>query len=252
MGLFKKNHTYLLVILLNCNLFSQNIDSTEQVKDVLLSYGRIAYDAEYYDVNKDNSFLDHHFNYQPFVNDDNIVNIEFGVIHSFLETGDFLTPNDLTISYQRNFKTQNYKKNGYQGFGTKLKFTLPTGRAEYLSGFDSWTIEPLIGTQWLINKCLIGSSIRYSYSFKALPGKQPRYSFIRLDGFLGYENSHLWCFIEPDYRYIPSLANSHLFINFDFGYKFNKICGVKFSWKPRIIGDQFYSSLFSLGGYMFL
>ena len=236
------------------NLTAQHPDSIEKFNDVLQSFGFIQYDAEYYTIDSRNSLLEHHLIYQPFLNNVNIINIGFGLTHSFLEGNSHFLPADLDITYQRNFKANKYKQSGFQGVGTKLKLIIPTGKNEYYSGFDSWSIEPLVGTQWLLKNSnwLIASQIRYNYSFASLPAKKPRFSFLRIDFFIGYESNVFWVFFEPDYRFIPSRDRHNLFVSFDFGYKFLHKIGIHFTGKPRIIGTDFYESLYTLGLYYFL
>jgi hypothetical protein len=233
---------------------AQQADSTIRFNDILIDDRFFDYGLEYYMIDSKSSFLENHFLYQPFINDKNIVNLEFGIVSSFQENGNFTTPSDISISYQRNFESKKYGNTGFQGMAVKMKFIIPTGRDEYLSGFDSWTIEPLIETQWLFTNpsWFMSFQVRYNYSFTALPGKQPRYSFVRLDYFFGYENKQMWLFLQPDYRYIPSMSSHTLYLTIDGAYKLSSKFGIRAKLKPRLSGDEFYESLMVIGVYAYL
>lgn len=242
------------ILLLNslCLTYAQEIDSTSRINDILFHYGFLDYGAEYYVVDSKNSFLEHHILYQPFLSEENIVNIEFGLVNSFLENGNYTSPSDLSITYQHNFKSSKYKEWGYQGLGASIKMTLPTGRAEYFSGFNSYTIEPLIGTQWLFENTdwFTSIQVRYNYSFASLPGEEPRYSFLRCEYFIGYENNNMWLFVSPDYRFIPSKSNHDLFLTLNGALKVSKRVGLRAKYTGRLIGEEFYRSLLVLGCYV--
>lgn len=164
---------------------AQKADTTTRYNDILINTRFIDYGLEYYVIDAKNSFLENHFIFQPIIDDKNIINLEMGIVTSFQENGNHTTPSDLSISYQHNFESKKYENTGFQSVALKVKFKIPTGRDEYLSGFDSWTIEPLLGNQWLFTNpsWFMSFQARYNYSFAALPGKQPRYSFVRLDYF---------------------------------------------------------------------
>ena len=229
-------------------------DTIIRVNDVLFNYGFVDYGGEYYVVDSKNSFLEHHLYYQPYVNDKNIFIIEFGVVQSFLDIGNYVSPSDLSLTYQRNFKSKSYGSTGFQGIASSLKFTIPTGRDEYLSGLNSWTIEPLIGSQWLFSNVnwFTSFQLRYSHSFASLPTYTPRFDILRVEYFYGFENNRGWLFLETDYRFTPDKADHNLFLAINGGYKLNNQLGFKVKIKPRIIGSEFYSSLFILGFYTYL
>jgi len=141
---------------------------------------------------------------------------------------------------------------GWQGVVSKLTFTLPTGSDEFFSGFDSWTIEPDVLTGWLLGetKWFLNARARYNYSFAALPGKEPRFSYSRLDVGAGYENQSIWIEVAPDWRFIPSRSAHNLFLKTEFGLKISEILGMYFRYKPRISGDEFWETLAS--GHFYL
>jgi hypothetical protein len=233
---------------------AQQEDSSTKFNDIFINARFIDYGLEYYVVDSKSSFLENHILFQPIINDKNIVNLEFGIVSSFQEEGNFTTPADLSISYQRNIESGKYGNTGFQGTAVKMELKIPTGRDEYLSGFDSWTIEPLLGTQWLFTNpsWFMSFQARYNYSFAALPGKEPRYSFLRLDYFFGYESNKMWLFLQPDYRYIPSMSSHTLYLTLDGAYKINSKFGVRAILKPRLYGDEFYESLMVIGVYAYL
>ena len=170
---------YLLILispLLSLKITAQDFqqqeeDSIPRFTDVFIPTGIIDYDAEYYYIDSENQFLEHHFILQPIISDVNIVNLEFGLTHSRTVEGNFTTPADMIISYQRNIKSARYKETGFQGLGARIRFFIPTGRGEYLSGLDSWTLEPGLITGLLLNdpRWFVSAEMRYNYSFASLP-----------------------------------------------------------------------------------
>lgn len=233
---------------------TEKADSTDRFNDILINTRFIDYGLEYYIIDSKSSFIENHVLFQPIIDDKNIFNIELGIITAFQEDGNHTTPSDLSLSYQRNFAFRKYESSGYQGFAAKMKLVIPTGRDEYLSGFDSWTIEPLVETQWLSEdpNWFTSIQLRYSYSFATLPGKDPRFDFLRVEYFFGFESSTLWFFLTPDYRYVPSVSGNNLFLGLDFGYKIRKSFGLKAMVKPRIVGKQFYAFYSMAGFYLYL
>ena len=244
------------MLTLNITVIAQTekADSTNRFNDILINTRFIDYGLEYYIIDSKSSFIENHVLFQPIIDDKNIFNIELGIVTAFQEDGNHTTPGDLSLSYQRNFTYRNYESSGYQGFATKMKLVIPTGRDEYLSGFDSWTIEPLVGTQWLFENqnWFTSIQIRYSYSFATLPGKEPRFDFLRVEYFFGYESSTSWLFLAPDYRYVPSVAGNNLFLGLDFGYKIRKSYGFKALLKPRLVGKQYFAFYSLAGFYLYL
>lgn len=234
--------------------FIKKPDENTKINDIFLYYGWIDYSFEHYKVDSKNSFIDHHMVYQPYLGKKHTFQIEMGLVHASIESGQYYSPGDLSISYQRIIASKNYNLKGYQGIGLIMKFTVPTGSDEYFSGFDSWTIEPQIGTQWRFTNpnWLTAISIRYNYSFAALPGSSPRFSYFRMEYFFGYENKNWWGFIEPDYRFIPTRNSHNLFIGFNAGYKISRKFAVHAKLKPRIIGSDFYESFYSFGGTWYM
>jgi hypothetical protein len=247
------NHWVLLFLTLVCSsVNAQEQDSVVNFTDVQNSVGFIDYAAEYYIVDSQNSFLENHFLVQPFISNKHILNVEGGIVSSFKDSQSTTTIGDVSFSYQRNFQSVNYGETGYQGFALKAKLIFPTGQAEYFSGFDSWTIEPLFGTQWLFNipDWFTSIQVRYNYSFASLPDKSKRPGFLRLEYFFGYESEHMWLFIQPDYRYIPESSKSTLFLTLDGAYKINNGFGVRAKISPRVMGTDFFEVLSVLGVYM--
>ena len=242
----------LLLLGSTSSLFGQAIDSTDKVNDVLLNIGSIGYDAEFYRV-EESSFVEHHFVFQPYLLENGFFNIDVTLVNSFLPNGNFFVPGDLSLNYQQIFKTENYKSNGFQGWAARMKFTIPTGSNKYLSGFDSWTIEPLVGVQWLLGNTdwLIAIEARYNYSFAALPESDPRFSFVRLEPFVGFENENYFVFISSDYRYIPSKYSNNLFLYLNIGYKFSTRFGASLTAKPRVLGSDFFDYQLGFGSYFF-
>lgn len=228
-------------------------DTTLKVNDIFLSFGSINYAAEYYTIDSKNSFLEHHITYQPYVMENQNITVELGLADAYLETGHFFTPTDLNISYQRIFDPKDIQEIGYQGVGFALKLTLPTGRDTYFSGFDSWTIEPRVGMQWILRNInwLFSTEARYNYSFASLPGSSPRFSYVRMEAYFGFENPTWWIFIEPDYRFIPTTKKSTVLMGVSAGYKWSNLFSINAKAKPRIIGSNFYESLYSIGGTWF-
>ena len=233
---------------------NEKADSITQNNDIMLYYGMIDYSAEFYQVNRQTRFVEHHFLYQPLLNDKNILNIEFGVVQTSLEDGRFTVPADMKIGYRRNFKSKAQLENGYDGSFVGANLTLPTGRDEYYSGFDSWTIEPIAGFQWKLwnPNTLTGLKLMYNYSFAALPGKTPRFSFLRILPSTGFENNRFWAFVSLDIRFIPSRGESNLFLATDLGFKFTEKLGIYGKFKPRIVGDSFFEELNQIGLYFYL
>ncbi len=233
--------------LLVCVLYQPSLAQNDSIKinDVLFSEGLIDLGAEYYVINSKNSFLENHLLIQPRINDRNILSAEVGLVRSWLESGVFTSFSDVSLSYQRNFQTAKYLHQGFQGIGAKLKFVIPTGNADYFSGFDSWSIEPLIGAMWLFKNIewFTAINLRYNYSLSALPGKKIRDNFLSLEYALGYESDQLWFVLEPDYRFNTNNQNSDLFLAVEFAYKINNSIGARLKYKPRIIGQNFYESL---------
>lgn len=245
---------FLILFQITALAQTEKSDSTNRFNDILINTQFIDYGLEYYIIDSKSSFIENHVLFQPIIDDKNIFNIELGIITAFQEDGNHTTPGDLSLSYQRNFTSRKYGSSGYQGFAAKMKLVIPTGRGEYLSGFDSWTIEPLVGTQWLFEDPNWSTSIqvRYSYSFATLPGKEPRFDFLRVEYFFGYESSTFWLFLTPDYRYVPSVSGNNLFFGLDFGYKIRKSFGLKAFVKPRIVGKQFFAFYSMAGFYLYL
>jgi hypothetical protein len=135
-----------------------------------------------------------------------------------------------------------------------VKFTIPTGRSEYYSGFDSWMLEPLLGTQWLFDvpEWFLSFQARYIFAFASLPGKEARTDYARLESFIGYENKKFYAFIQPDYRYEPSRDSHTFFINFEGSYKFTDKGGIRAQYKPRLVGESFFQLQILLGVYFYL
>ena len=115
-------------------------DSQNKINDVIQPYGWIDYNAEYYTIDSKNSFLEHHFIYQPYISKKRTIKIELGFVDTYLESGRYFTPTDIAISYQKTIEKKEKRKSGYQGLLLSLKIIIPTGRKEYFSGFDSWTL----------------------------------------------------------------------------------------------------------------
>ena len=232
---------------------AQGDTTSTKINDIFLNKAFIDYGAEYYKISDKNSILEHHILFQPFVNDVNILNIEFGLTHSFLDSVKAFSPADLSISYQRNFLHSNYGELGYQGHAAKLKLIIPTGRGEYLSGSNSWAVEPLLGFQWHVftNDFITAWQIRYNYNFGALPDKAIRPDFVRVEYSIGFDNTKQLVFIDLDYRRVTQNNSHSLFINFEIGTKVSERTGIRFSAKPRIIGDDFNELSTILGLYHF-
>ena len=229
-------------------------DSTSKINDIFIPYRSIDYGAEFYTIDSKNSFIEHHVVYQPYLNKNQTISIEIGLVDSNLETDHFFSPSDLSVNYQKIYKPKNKQESGYQGVGYALKFIIPTGRDEYFSGFDSWTLEPQVGTQWVLSNSnwLVATTVRYNFSFASLPNKIRRFSHLRFQGFIGFENKVWWGFIEPDYRYIPSLESNNIFVGINFGYKLSPHIAIRFFGKPRITGEDFFKSLYTIGGTLYL
>ena len=85
-------------------------DSENKINDVIQPYGWIEYDAEYYTIDSKNSFLEHHFIYQPYISEKRTIKIEIGFVDAYLEKGRYFTPTDLAISYQRTIKKKRKKR----------------------------------------------------------------------------------------------------------------------------------------------
>jgi len=251
----KISNIILLFILVDSVIMNaQDKDTLAKTSDILLYQSFGDYGAEFYKVDSRNSFLDNHILFQPYVNNLNIFNIEFGIVNSYQEEGNFTTPGDLSLSYQRNFISKKYKSTGFQGIAVRIKFTLPTGKLDYYSGHDTWALEPLIGTQWLLENpdWFTSAQVRYYYSLSALPGKSPRFNFIWLEYFFGYENQKVFFILSPDYRFIPNNSKHNLFLGIEIGYKVSSQIGIRSEFKPKVTGDEFYESLFLLGFYIYL
>ena len=248
-----KIYKWLFIVLFIPAGVSAQIDSTNKINDILLYKAFIDYGAEYYKIDDENSILEHHIVFQPFINDINILNIEFGLTHSFLDSVNAFSPADWSISYQRNFMDENYGNVGYQGHAGIIKLIVPTGRGEYLSGFNSWAIEPLIGFQWRVfTKNFISAlQFRYNYNFGALPNKETRPDFFRAEYFFGFDNSVYLAFFEIDYRWINQNNSHTLFLSFEFGRRISPNTGLRLNLKPRILGEDFYQYLGVLGLYHF-
>lgn len=229
-------------------------DSKNKVSDVIQSFGWIDYNAEYYTIDSENSFLEHHFVYQPYISKTRTIKIEIGFADAYLENGRFFTPTDLAISYQKIIRRKVKKPSGYQGVLLSMKFIIPTGRDEYYSGFDSWTLEPKIATQWKLNNpnWAFSGIAKFNYSIGALPEKDRRFSFLRVENYFGYENKKWWGLLKSDYRYITDSSDSTFYIGVDTGYKVSSRLAIRIGGKKRIYGDNFYDSLFSLGGVWYL
>lgn len=237
-------------VLFGLNIKAEDSDSTRRVNDILQYYGILYYNADFYKVDNENRFLEHNFAFRPFLKDKNILTLDFGVAQSFQPSGNYITPTDFNITYKRNFKSRKYGSNGFQGIGFIVKQIIPTGRNEYYSGFDSWTIEPLIGTQILFwgSKLFLAATTRYNYTYAALPGKQKRQDFLRIEPAFGFENTHFWIDFGADYRYITSKKSQNIFLVFETGYKISDIIGASLRFKPRIYGSEFFqqNALFSI------
>ena len=100
---------------------SEKADSTDRFNDILINTRFIDYGLEYYIIDSKSSFIDNHVLFQPVIDDNNIFNIELGIITSFQRDGNHTTPGDLSLSYQRNFAFKKYESSGYQGFAAKMK-----------------------------------------------------------------------------------------------------------------------------------
>jgi hypothetical protein len=229
-------------------------DSSTRVNDIFQPYGWIDYAAEYNTIDSKNSFLEHYFVYQPYLGHEQIVQIEFGLVHAFLDSATYFVPGDLTLSYQKVFFAKNEQKVGYQGVGVTMKLIIPTGSDAYLSGVDSWAIEPQFGVQWGFNNpnwlfALVG---RYNYNFASLPNKEPDNSFFRLQCHLGIENDKWWGFVVPDYRFIPDGQRSTFFVELDLGYKITERLALRITAKPRLAGEDFVASVYTIGGFWYL
>lgn len=226
-------------------------DSIPRFTDVFFPTGILDYDAEFYVIDSGNQYLEHHFILQPILSDVNIVNLEFGLTHSWIPEGNFTTPADMSVSYQRNFKAEKYGESGFQGLGARLKFIIPTGRGEFLSGLDSWTLEPTLVTGWLLNNpaWFLTLEARYNNSFAALPGKTANPDFFRFETFYGYEDDNWWFRLKADYRLRTALSEHNLFLGADGSLKVNKSIGLTLEWKSRVVGDNFWEHFVAIGGY---
>ena len=229
-------------------------DSSSKINDILISYGWLDYGLGSYTIDSKTRLIEHHLIYQPYLRKNSIVQIEFGLFHSQLDSNTFFSPGDLNISYQRNFKPKRVNDIGYQGSMGKMRLFIPTGRGEYYSGFDSWSIEPQLGFQWKVFNptWILATLIRYNYSLASLPEKTRRYSFLQTEISFGIETKKYWLFIEPDYRYIHENQESNLFINFSGGYKLDNQIALKLNIKPRIYGSNFYESFIEIGLFSYL
>ncbi len=244
----------LLMCLAYCTINAQEQDSIKKTTDALFYYGYLEYDAEYYTIDSKTSFLEHHISYQPFISDINILSIELGIVNSFQEEGNYTTPSDLRLNYRRNFFSPQYGKQGYQGTTAGVKFIMPTGRSEYLSGFDSWSLEPIFGSSWRFENPVWSQGIqaKYFFSIASLPMKNARFDFLRLEYYIGFENKKNGIYFEPDYRYIPSKGNHNFFLNTRYNINANSKLGFDISYKYRVLGDDFFEHLFDVGFYLFL
>ena len=239
----------------NSQILAQKTDSDSipRFTDVFIPSGILDYDAEFYYIDSDNYFLEHHFILQPVISDRDLINLEFGLVHSKTPDGNFTVPADLSVSYQRNIKSSRYNESGFQGIGPRLKFIIPTGRGEYLSGLDSWTLEPALVTGFLLKdpRWFSTAEIRYNYSFASLPNTNKNPDFLRAEGFYGYEDSNWWFRLRVDYRLRTRLSEHNLFIGSDFSIKLNEDIGLKGQWKSRVAGSDFWKHFVSVGGYYF-
>ena len=250
----------LFAVLVSCYLFSDPIlaqenssDSIPRFTDVFIPTGILDYDAEFYYIDSNNYFLEHHFILQPIISDRDLINIEFGIAHSKTPDGNFTVPADLSVSYQRNIKSSRYNESGFQGIGPRLKFIIPTGRGEYLSGFDSWSLEPALVTGFLLKdpRWFTTAEIRYNYSFASLPNTNKNPDFLRAEGFFGYEDDQWWFRLRVDYRLRTRQSENNLFIGSDFSIKINEDIGLKAQYKFRVAGSNFWKHFASVGGYYF-
>ncbi|WP_136480909.1 transporter [Cognatitamlana onchidii] len=225
----------------------------DKINDILLPYGWIDYNAEYYTVDAKNSYLDHHFIYQPYLSKDQVFQIELGLVNTFTDAQQYFSPSDLDITYQRNITPKNKKDVGYVGMIAIAKLTIPTGREEYFSGSDNWAFEPQVGAQWSVFNpdWLISGILRYRYHFATLPEKSLANNYVRVESFFGFENDKFWIFGSPDYRYTPKTSKSNLFFSALVGYKFSRQFIIKGSYKPRLEGNDFYRSMLSFGFTLF-
>ena len=250
----------LCTIIISCCLFSDRIlaqeksaDSIPRFTDVFIPVGILDYDAEFYYIDSDNYFLEHHFTLQPIISERDLINLEFGLAHSKTPNGNFTVPADMSISYQRNIKSSRYNESGFQGVGPRLKFIIPTGRGEYLSGFDSWSLEPALVTGFLLKdpRWFTTAEIRYNYSFASLPNTNKNPDFLRTEGYFGYEDKDWWFRLRVDYRLRTQRSEHNLFLGTDFSLKINEDIGLKGQWKSRVTGSNFWKHFASVGGYYF-
>lgn len=232
---------------------SKQFDKDEKVNDILLYYGWLDFSPGYYKIDAQSQFIDYHLLYQPFVSSKNVFQIDFGLVHADLKDGASFTPGDLGLVYKRNLTRKVNRDLGYSGTSLGMKFTIPTGRKDKFSGFNSWTIEPQVGFQWKIFNVnwLTSVSLKYNYSFASTDENDPRFDYLRTDYELGYENESWWIFFEPEYRYIPTRGNSTLYAALNLGYKPSRRLSVRFKYKPRVIGTDFFETYLSLGANFF-
>lgn len=252
MGKYLKILTFLLSI--SSKVFSiESGDSVQRNINALMYLGVIDMQFSYYQLDGESSYFENHYTYQPLLNKQHILNFEIGVVKSFQQEGRFITPSDFKLAYQYNLHKNTTSTIGFMGSFTGARFILPTGNSNYLSGDNSWIIEPTFGSQWRAgNKLLLyGYRIRYNYSFAALPERQISKSYARFETYLAYENEKIWFMIMPDYRYTPETKEHNAFIKFDLGYSFHKDFGIIAEYNPRVIGNSFYKYNITLGAYLF-
>ncbi len=253
--------TYLLLLLIcmvkpilaNEKLVEEELTEEKANTDALRYVGVSDVDVELYRVDASRHFVQYQMTYQPLINEKHVVNVEFGVVQASLPQGKYVSPADTKLAYKYNFRYDRAPEGGYQGSFTGIQLTLPTGRNAYLSGFDNWTLEPTIGSHWEFSKHQLnaGYRVRYNHSFATLPQAPLRFSYLRVEAYLGYENDHIWFVLKPGYRYIPSQKEHNLFAHVSTGYKLNENFGIKLSYKPRVIGTSFFASQASTGVYLY-
>lgn len=232
------------------------IDTINRRNDIQQYHSFIDYSLEFYWNQNTTLGFEHNLNYQPFINDKNIVNVEALFMHHVTDSSNYFTPGDFSISYQRNIITKKmiFKQDGFQGAIGRLKMVIPTGKSQFESGGDSWAAEPLMGVQWFFakRKFLVAFVGRYRWNYASNPHAQLANDFFRLETVIGYENNKMYAYLESDYRYFPRVGGHVVFLKLDLGYRVNQRIGLYLRFKPRVYGEMLYRLNSSFGLYIYL
>ncbi|MCG8581482.1 MAG: hypothetical protein MI866_16275 [Bacteroidales bacterium] len=246
--------TFLMLIISHTALHAQQSEKAERTQMPLLYYSYMDSFFEVYRYNSHQSQLSFTSNGTIKLSTSHYLNIEFILCNTLDNDHNSFTVGDLSLTYSRNFYSDHFLDNGFQGFNTAFKIILPTGKSKYLSGFDNWIIEPSIYYGWIFKNShlFVTNKLRLFTSLGCIGEVKKIHSYIRYEPKFGYENNNFWLSFHPDLRVLINPLQRSLLLGLEAGLKLTSKTGIILNYKKNITDVRFYDRYFALGYYIIL